>query len=288
MTVDIELEDLPEVDSDIGLGDEDKGKVQSNQLEWYKGEKGRTDRVALVYFNTVDTTIRRRVLQQKPDLTVDQQRTVIVKARAQLAERLGKSVDQLDQVDLLDTTEARFKTVTASFKKEVGYVAWPKVIPPGEEKIWAKAGERKDYVLTILLWYPTDREGDVDKDRLKHFRVLPWRFAPEKYDIFRKINKGLLADGSSISQIDLNFSCSDTQYQKISITPAGSAIYTKNPQLKRLVLEKAIAMYQKLNPFKEMTIDELREKLGMPPAGGGSGSSKDFSGEDFSNVLEGV
>ena len=288
MSTEIELDELPEVDSDIGLGDEDKGKVQTNQLEWYKGEKGRTDRVALVYFNSLDTTIRRKVLQQKPDITIEQQKGVILKARAQLAEKLGKSVDALDNVDLLDTSEARFKTVTASLKKEIGYVAWPKVIPPGEEKIWAKAGERKDYVITVLLWYPTDREGEVDKERLKHFRVMPWRFAPEKYDIFRKINKGLLEGGSSISHIDLNFSCSDTQYQKITITQAGPAIYTKNPQLKRLVLEKATLLYPKLNPFRELTIDELREKLGMPPVGGGTTSGSDFSGEDFTNVLNGV
>lgn len=288
MSTEIDIDELPEVDTDIGLGDEDKGKVQTNQLEWYKGEKGRTDRVALVYFNTLDATARRKVLQQKPDLSVDQQKAVIVRVRNQLSEKLGKAVDALDQVDLLDTSEARFKTVTASFKKEIGYVAWPKNIPPSEEKIWAKAGERKDYVITVLLWYPTDREGEVEKERLKHFRVMPWRFAPEKYDIFRKINKGLLESGSSISHVDLNFSCSDTQYQKITITQAGPAIYLKNPQLKRLVLEKAVALYSKLNPFRELTIDELREKLGMPPVGGGSTSGADFSNEDFSTVLNGV
>lgn len=288
MSTEIDIDELPEVDTDIGLGDEDKGKVQTNQLEWYKGDKGRTDRVALVYFNSIDATTRRKILQQKPDMSVDQQKSVIAKVRTQLAEKLSKTVDALDQVDLLDTSEARFKTVTASFKKEIGYVAWPKNIPPAEEKIWAKAGERKDYVITVLLWYPTDREGEVEKERLKHFRVMPWRFAPEKYDIFRKINKGLLEGGSSISHVDLNFSCSDSQYQKITITQAGPAIYLKNPQLKRLVLEKAVALYPKLNPFRELTIDELREKLGMPPVGGNPTSGSDFSNEDFSTVLNGV
>ncbi len=288
MSNEIDLEELPEVDTDIGLGDEDKGKVQTNQLEWYKGEKGRTDRVALVYFNSIDVTARRKILQQRPDVSVEQQKAIIAKVRGQLAEKLGKTADALDQVDLLDTSEARFKTVTASFKKEIGYVAWPKNIPPAEEKVWAKAGDRKDYVITVLLWYPTDREGEVEKERLKHFRVLPWRFTPEKYDTFRKINKGLQEGNSSISQVDLNFSCSDTQYQKITITQAGPAIYLKNAQLKRAVLDKAVALYSKLNPFRELTIDELREKLGMPPVGGSSSGGSDFSGEDFSAVLSGV
>jgi hypothetical protein len=53
-------------------------------------------------------------------------------------------------------------------------------------------------------------------------------------------------------------------------------------------LEKAVALYSKLNPFRELTIDELREKLGMPPVGGGSTSGADFSNEDFSTVLNGV
>jgi hypothetical protein len=281
--------DLPSVDNDdIGLGDEDKDKVHSNQLEWYKGEKGRTDRVALVYFNTVDQTVLRKALKAKPDLTKDQQRTLLGKARAQLAEKLGKTADQLEKADLLDVSEARFKAVTGSYKQGLGYVSWPKNMSAEEERVWKKAGERKDYVCTVLLWYPTDRDGEIDKDRLpKQWRVIPWRMAPEKWQDLRKINRGLQESGSSVSQIDLNLSCSDTNYQKITITPSGPAIYLRAANFKKTVLEKAELLYSKLNPFREMSTDELREKLGLMPAGGAAPGS-DYAGEDFGNILGNV
>jgi hypothetical protein len=109
------------------------------------------------------------------------------------------------------------------------------------------------------------------------------------YGNFRRMNKSLVADGSSISQIDLNLTCSDTQFQKNTVTQAGSAIYLKNENFKKLVLEKAYALYSKLTPFRSLTTDELREKLGMPSSGGGGGSSNvDISDEDFSGVLGNV
>ena len=113
--------ELPDMDGDIGLGDEDKGKVSSNQQEWYKPDGVRTDRIALVMFNTVDAMLLRKAMAHKPDLNDEQKRALIGKARAVLAEKLGKSVDALVPIDLLDTNEARFKVVTASYKDKLGY-----------------------------------------------------------------------------------------------------------------------------------------------------------------------
>jgi len=284
------MSDDIDLDDDIGFGDEDKGKVNSNQTDWYKGEKGRTDRVALVYFNSFEVTQLRKAVRQKPDLNEEQRKALVAKVRQTLAEKLGKSVDQLDQVDLLDTSEARVKTVSSSFKKDIGYVTWPKNVTPEELKVWSKLGEKRDYVITLLLIYPTDREGEVDKDALgKKWQIKPWRFSPDKYDVLRKINRGLQEGGSSLSGIDLHLSCSDTQFQKITITQAGPAIYLRNEPFKRRILEKAITFYgDKLKPFREMSTDELREKLGLPGGGGTAAPGSDFSNEDFSNVLGNV
>lgn len=282
--------ELPDFNDDIGLGDEDKGKVSSNKVDWYKGEKGRTDRIALVYFNDYGTIQLRNLLREKPDIPEDKQREILKKVRAGIASKLNKSIDQLEPVDILDTREARFKTASAVFKEGLGYVSWPKEkLSPADEKIWAKAGDRKDYVLTVVLWYPTDRDGDVDRERLsKHWRVLPWRTTPEMYGHLRRINKGLIADGSSVSQVDLHLTCADTNYQKNTVTNAGSAIYLKNEGFKKAVLERAYALYSKLSPFRQLTTDELREKLGLAPVGGGTSSGSDLTDEDFSGVLQNV
>ena len=282
--VDLELGD----DSDIGLGAEDKGRV-GNQIDWYKGEKGRTDRVALVYFNNIKQSTLRRALRAKPDLTKDQQKSVVIQTLQQLAEKLEKSIDQLDDVDMLDLSEARFKTVTASFKQGIGYVEWPKKLTAEEEKVWKKLGDKRSYVFTVLMQYPTDREGEIDKDRLsKSWRVLPWRFSSDKYEVLRKINKGLQESNAMVSSIDLNFACTDATYQKITITQAGPCIYLKNDKFRRVVLEKAVSLYEKLG-LRQLTTDELREKLGVSggSSGGGGGGGSD-AGEDFSNILNNV
>lgn len=285
--IDIDIED-----GDIGLGDEDKNKVKTNQTEWYKGEKGRTDRVALVYFNDHGTVQLRKALKAKPDLSDAQKKDLLEKVRTAVAAKVNKSVDQLDEVDLLDLSEARFKTASGYYKQGIGYIEHPKVTLTAEEqKVWAKLGEKKDYVTTLLLIYPTDRDGEIDKDALgRKWQLKPWRFAPEKYDVLRKINRGLLEGGSNIAAVDLHISCTDTQYQKITITQAGPAIYTKNEQFKHMILAKAVTFYKKLNPFRALSTDELREKLGMAPTGGGGTVSpgSDLSGEDFSNILGNV
>lgn len=280
----VDLENI-DTEGDIGLGDEDKGKV-GNKAEWYKGEKGRTDRVALVYFNNIQTSVLRRALKAKPELGGDKeaQKTVVMGAMNKLAEKLGKSLDQLSPADMLDTSEARFKTAAASYKEGVGYVEWPKRLSAEEEKVWKKLGEKRDYVFTVLLQYPTDREGELDKERLaKNWRVLPWRFAPDKYDVLRKINKGLSESGSTIAGVDLHFACTDTNYQKLTITQAGPCVYLKNEKFRQVVLEKAIGLYDKLT-LRQLTTDELREKLGLGPAPSAGGDT----GEDFSNLLSGV
>lgn len=285
---DLDIE-LPDVNEDIGLGDEDKNRVQSNKLDWYKGEKGRTDRIALIYFNTYEAIQLRTLLKERPEISAEQQKAVVKKVRASIATKLGKSVDQLEPVDLLDLREARFKPVSAVYKEGLGFLAWPKEMTAADEKVWAKVGDRKDYVITVVLWYPTDREGEIDKERLsKHWRVLPWRTTPEMYGNFRRMNKGLVSDGSSISQIDLNLTCSDTNYQKNTVTQAGSAVYLKNENFKKMVLEKACTLYSKLTPFRQMTTDELRDKLGLVPSGGSVSVGSDITDEDFSGVLGNV
>jgi hypothetical protein len=278
-------------DNEIGLGEEDKGKVQSNQTDWYKGEKGRTDRVAFVYFNSHEQSQLRKAVLAKPDLTPAQKKDLVEKVRVAVATKLNKSADQLDQVDLLDLSEARFRTASGYYKKDVGYVAAPKgPISTEDQKVFAKLGEKKDYVISLLLIYPTDRDGEIDKEALaRKWQIKPWRFSPDKYEVLRKINRGLLESSTSLSGIDLHMSCSDTQFQKITITQAGPALYSKNEQFKRKILEKAVTFYKKMSPFRELSVDEIREKLGLMPGGGGTAApGSDISGEDFSNILGNV
>ena len=276
-----------DTENDIGLGDDDKNRVRNNRTDWYDlTEKGRTDRVALVYFHPEDLAQLTKIRRQKADITEAQQKAVVEKVRALKAEKLGKQPDELSVVDMLDLSDLRFKVVDASYKEGLGYAQWPKNIEAHEREVWNKLPDRKTYVMTVLLIYPTDREGNLEKERLANgWKILPWRFNAEKYDAMKRINRKLQAreDGSSLATTDLLPTCKEPKFKNITIEDAGPAIWLKNDKFKKAVLEKAVVFYTKLTPFKAYTTEELREKLGL--GGGSSAPGSDSSTEDYSSVL---
>lgn len=276
-----------DTDNDIGLGDEDKGRVRSNKTDWYDlTEKGRTDRAALVYFHPEDINQLAKVKRAKPDITEAQAKAVIEKVRATKAEKLGKKADELTVVDMLDLTETKFKAVDASYKEGFGYAQWPKHLEPHEKEVWNKLPERKTYVMTVLLIYPTDREGNIEKERLANgWKILPWRFSADKYEVMKRINRKLLAreDGSSLATTDLLLTCKEPKFKNITIEDAGPAIWLKSDKFKHAVLEKAVEFYSKLTPFKQYTTEELREKLGL--GGGGVSPGSEVAAEAYADIL---
>lgn len=278
-----------DTDNDIGLGEEDKGRVRTNKTDYYENnEKGRTDRAALVYFHPEDLNQLGKIRKQKPDITEAQMKAVTEKVRASKAEKLGKKPDELNVVDMLDLTEVKFKALDASYKEGLGYVQWPKVIEGADKDVWSKLPERRTYVLSVLLIYPTDREGTVEKDRLANgWKVLPWRFNPEKYETLKRINRKLVAreDGSSLATTDLLLTCKEPKFKNITIEDAGPAIWIKSEKFKRAVLEKAVELYSKLTPFRALTTEELREKLGI---GGGAAPGSEAATEDYTGILAGL
>ena len=286
----IDLE-IPSTDNSIGLGDEDKGKVVSNSTDWYKAEKGRTDRVALVYFNTLEVTTylkaeRAHKKEAGRELTSEEKRSLVLKIRAKIAETKGKPFEQLAPYELLDLLEPRFKKVTGVYRESGGYSIVPDNLTPEESRVWQKYGEAKDYVCTVLLKYATSREGDVDAQRINEFQVLPWKFSPQIFDTLRKISKGLVEQGTSASKLDLTISCTDSKYQKITVTPSGPCIYQKNETFKQRVLEKALVLYKKAAaPFPSKTTAEIREKLGL---GGGVVIPAGSDNVNYDDVLQNI
>ena len=59
-----EYEDL---DDDVGLDVDDKVHGKTDQLEWFRGEKGRSYRVALLYFHPVEASAIKRARQAAKD-----------------------------------------------------------------------------------------------------------------------------------------------------------------------------------------------------------------------------
>jgi hypothetical protein len=277
---------IPTLDSDdISASTEDAQKVNTSKMDWYKAAKERTDIIAIVNFASKDLAWLRAALAKNPNINEEQKRSVLLAGRKQLAEKLNKSVDELDTVDLLDLTECRFKAVSGSYKEGVGYVAWPRTLTAEESKVYteSKVGPRKDYVTTIIAQYPLDSEGEMvdpkhfrsSKDGSLRIKVLPWRMSTDKYHDLVRINKKLAKARRSLADTDLTIECTDTGFQKLKMDERASeeSGWRKDPEVRRMVLERALRLQDKLEPFKKYDLDLLREKLNMSaPAASGAGS----------------
>jgi hypothetical protein len=280
-------------DSDVGLGTEDKKHARSNQLDWFKGEKGRSYRVAFLYFNPLDASIvlamKARAKKEGKELTKAEVVEKINQALAKRAEQIGKPVDELAEWDKLDITNVRFKKIEAHYKEGVGFVL-SRLGKDGPEadQVWKTMGDVKNYFTTVLLVYPSNHEGELIKTELATgFKVVPWRFSGKVYETLHQRSASLRQNNLSIASQDLILKCTNTDYQNFDIDAAGPALWPKNPKFSETVLSKAYALYEKLVPFREMSTADLRIKLGIS---GGSGGSSDagVTDDEFNGLLDSV
>lgn len=282
-----------EANDDIGLEAEDRALVSTHKL-WYKAEKGRVDRVAFLYFNTVDKVAvaraRKELKARGEELSKDQVLVVVKKALENRAKSLNKSVDSLTPIDLLQLDEPRFKRIVAHYCETPqavrGYIVSRLGMDgPEADKIWRRLPEPEVYLTTLILTYPTvnSESVDIDKGRLlTQWKIWPWRFRASRYDQIFKQNQGLKNNDLSIGMQDLSIECKDAKYQNLTIVPVGPAVYLKHPEMKQAVLTKAVDMYQQLNPFRVLSTEDLKAKLGLGEKASAASIASDV---DFDSVL---
>jgi hypothetical protein len=283
-----DLENFEDFEDDVGLGAEDKKHARSNQLDWFKGEKGRSYRVALVYFHPLDANIYAAMKKQNPSVGKAEIAEKIKAALAKRAGELSKSVDQLAPYEKLDTSNVRFKKIVSHYKDGVGYVI-SRLGKDGPEAdvIWKMMGDPKSHFTTVLLIYPTNREGELIKEQLATgWNIMPWRFGTKVYATFHTRSTALRENNLSIASQDLKLTCTNTDFQNFDIDVAGPSLWTKSPGFSSKVLAKAQPLYEKLVPFRELSTADLKIKLGI---GGGSAATEDgVSDDDFKGLLDEV
>jgi len=139
------------------------------------------------------------------------------------------------------------------------------------------AGEApKMRINTIIVKWPS-KGGKTDQEAIKegNFEVLYWIMDDGKYDELKPIHQEW-----PFGAHDLKLKCSDAQFQKMSFSP------TKDSVLAALALHPESTVWQSLvasaQAFiagaqdeigKEMTLDQIREKLAGGGGGGGGGGS---------------
>lgn len=282
--------DYGDFEDDVGLEAEGKQYFGQRQ-EWLKMTKGQKLRASFLYFHTADINAvnkaRKAAKDEGKTLSREEMQAIGTASLEELAKGLEKTLDQLTLADKLDFGTVHFKKMNAHYQQGLGYVI-SRLGKDGPESdaVWGKLEEAKLYFASLLLLYPTDGDGNLDKEGIKagKWRVIPWRFGKNTYENIWKLNDSLRENNLSIANQDLKLECKDAQYQNISVSSAGPALWQKSENFKKLVLEKALPFYDKLIPFREMTTDALRAKLGL----GGSAVQDVTSSEEFEDLLSNV
>lgn len=288
-----ELDNLDQYEEEsVGLRPEDKKHAKTNDLEWFKGEKGVSYRVSLVYFDplVVSSALKLRAFTkakgQAPP-TKEQLIEVAKKALAKRAEELNKPVDQLQDYEKLDLSQTQFKKIMAHYKEGVGFVV-SRLGKDGAQadEVWRMLGDQKPYFCTVLLVYPANRQGELDKaNLLTNWKVMPWRISSKVYGQFHGQASSLRNNDLSIADQDLIITCTNSEYQNFEkMEGAGKALWRKNPEFQGKILAKAHTLYDKLKPFRELSTADLRIKLGVQTDNPGENVSTDDMEDLLNNV----
>ncbi len=146
----------------------------------------------------------------------------------------------------------------------------------------------KMYVATVICKWPTDSRGNLDKSRFANgdYEINSWVMSVDKYRSIEMKHKEF-----PLGQHDVTLQCTDTQYQKIDISPCRESLFRKiiekDPARAQSIIEaiQAAAKDVPRDLAQDLTLDQIREKLGKaggasPVASTGptSNSSADFDG----------
>jgi len=280
-------------DDDVSLTADDKKHAKTDREDWFKGEKGQTYRIALVYFHPIEVaTVRAARAKAKAageELSREQMVEVAKAALAKRAEELGKAPDQLTDSEKLYIDKVQFKKILNHYKDGVGYVLSRLGMDGADaDKIWGMMGDLKTNFTTVIIQYPTNNDGDLQKERLKDWKVWPWRIHKKTYGALIAVAEGLRLNDLSIADQDLMAKCTNKDFQNFDINGAGKALWRKHDAFRAKVLAAAVKFYDKkvLVPFREMSTADLAIKLGVN-AGAGSGVA-DVSEDEFEGLLDNV
>lgn len=174
----------------------------------------------------------------------------------------------------LDAKTPFFIGEKRSFISSVGYF-----FDKGPEyaKLAGKPGRQA--IATILVKWPTDKRGVLDKQRFANgdYEVMPWIFSGTRYNEIKEQHEEW-----GLGKHDLKLTCTDTQYQKMTIMSTKDsclAIIMESPKrteqakaISQEIAELAQSMRRELG--QDLTLDQIRERMGQDVASAAPASSE--------------
>lgn len=163
----------------------------------------------------------------------------------------------------------QFKGCERIYKEGIGYV-----LASSPEVVRLLGSPPKQTVATVICVWPTDKKGNLDKAsfaRGEGWEVMPWVFSADRYTVLQTRHEEF-----PLPSHDLKLVCTDTQYQKMDISPLKNSLFrtlleSDKEALKdmaKAIFDKASAVHETLENemARSLTLDEIREKLGGSPS----------------------
>ena len=187
----------------------------------------------------------------------------------------------------LDAESPRFIGCKRFYVPGVGYF-----MDKGPEYAKLAGSQSKQSLATILCQWPTDSNGGLDKKRFQDgdFSVKSWIFSADKY---RNVEQN--HNEFPLGKHDLTLACTDTQYQKVTMSPCRESLFRKLYEAGKAgpIITSAIELAADLprDLAQDLTLDQIREKMGkggVSPVASGRGGSAASSSPEFDNMLDDI
>lgn len=167
----------------------------------------------------------------------------------------------------------KFLAAQTHYMNNVGYV-----VNQGPEYTKLAGEPPRQRVATVIIVWPTDKMGNVDKVRLGagEAGVMPWVFSGDKYKNLKRIHKEF-----PLHSHDITAQCDDSKFQKLIFSPCRESLlqmFLGNEKAKDMmakIITDAAAIVEGLGRDlgQTLTIQQVQEKLAGGPGGGGPASA---------------
>ena len=186
-------------------------------------------------------------------------------------------------------TTTRFTGCERHYMQGVGYF-----LHKGPEYSRIAGGPPKQAVATIIVVWPTDKHGRLDKEafaRGEGYEVKPWVFSADRYNQLARRNVEF-----PLHEYDLTMACTDTQYQKMDLSPCRESLYVQllnadKDMAKRIVenIQREVQEIEKTirsDMARDLSIEQIREKLGGSTATPTSGGAAENVDDLLDNLID--
>lgn len=262
--------------------------VKFNDLEMFKQSANQKKHlVSIISFKKHSDKVlqkkEREAHEEGRPFTDADRAEIIAKVDEKIAEKLGKKVSDLTEVDRLDINSPRFGTTNTHYVDGVGSFRCLSS-RTNREICCNKYGDPSQSIATIILSYPTDRQGQLDKELLrqqKYCNFYVWRMTPKKFQQVNQAYSDARSDGKSTINLRVTLD-GDEKYQKQKIEVQSSATWATEgfEDTYQWVLDTGYRMFQQMDKSIILGMKLTREKLLEKISGSGGGSAAQITGGD--------